>query len=76
MEIRNWADREKLITTAYETTPIIKRVYNDKNQQTEEWYLNEKGELREPFAIAKYKYSGTGVKIFVGWFNKNGEQKN
>jgi len=75
IEIRNHGDDGNLITSEFEDTPIIKRVYNENGQQIEEWYLNEQGELRSPFAIAKYEYTQDGERKLIGWFNEKAEKK-
>ena len=71
-EIRRLGADGKLISSEFEDTPIVKRVYNEKNQQIEEWYLNEYGELRSEYAIMKYKYTDLGDRIKDGWYNKEG----
>ncbi|NQX92727.1 MAG: hypothetical protein HRT74_11495 [Flavobacteriales bacterium] len=75
IEIRKFGDDGNLISSEFEDTPIIKRVYNEEGIQTEEWYLNEYGELRSEFAIAIYEYDQEGKRSLLGWFNQKGEQE-
>lgn len=75
IELRNHGDDGNFISSEFEDTPIIKLVYNENGKQTEEWYLNEYGELRAPYAIAKYEYSQSGERVLIGWFNEQGEKE-
>jgi len=75
IEIKKFKENNELISSHYEDTPIIRRVYNDNNRIIEEWYLNEKEELREEYAIIKYDYSNDNEKLVKGWYNSKGEKK-
>ena len=75
IEIRSYDENEKLISTEFEDTPIVKKVYNKKNQIIEEWYLDENEKPREEYAIAKYSYDTKGNKVFEGWYNEKGEKR-
>lgn len=74
IEIRNLDEHGKLISSKYEFTPILKKVYNSQNQLIEEWFLNEKEQLRDEFAILKYSYDADGKRTQLGWFNLKGEK--
>ncbi len=75
IEIRSYGKDEKLISTEFEDTPIIKKVYDEKNRVIEEWYLDERGKLRKPYAIIKFNYSESGEQIVDGWYNKKGRKQ-
>ncbi len=75
VEIRNLGEDEQLISSEFEDTPIIRMKYNDNNQLIEEWYLDEKENLRSEFAIIKYKYDDQGNRTTEGWYNEKGEKK-
>jgi len=75
IEIRSYGENEKLISTEFEDTPILKKVYNNKNQIIEEWYLDENEKPREEYAIAKFSYDTKGNKVFEGWSNEKGEKQ-
>lgn len=74
-EIRNLGEDEKLISSEFEDTPIIKMKYNDKNQLIEKWFLDENKNLRSEFAIIKYRYDDEGNRTTIGWYNEKGEKK-
>jgi len=56
IEIRAYGADERLISSKYEDTPVIRKVYNEKNQLIEEWYLDENENLRDEFSILKIEY--------------------
>lgn len=75
IEIRNLQENGKLISSAFEDTPIIVMKYNAEQKLIEEWFLDEKGNLRSEFAIIKYEYNDNGIRISTGWYNEKGEKK-
>jgi len=60
---------EELISSKWEDTPIIEYKYNKQNKLTEIWYLNEKKQLRDEYAIQRFT---SDSENFI-WVNLNGE---
>jgi len=75
IEIRHLGVDGKFISSEFEDTPIIRFVYNTKDQVIEEWYLNEDEDLRTEFAIVKFEYSLQGERKTKGWYNEKGDAK-
>ena len=74
VEIHNFQENGKFISSEFEDSPIIKMKYNINNQLIEVWYCDEKGELRSEFSIYKYEYTDKGEKIYKGSYNQKGEK--